>query len=58
MYACLFDDPERINAEVSRYAAVDAARVAEALRASITADNRLTLTYVPAEAPVTEEVPS
>jgi predicted Zn-dependent peptidase len=58
MYACLFDEPERINAEVSRYAAVDAARLADALRASITADNRLTLTYVPAEAPEIEEVPS
>jgi zinc protease len=49
MYACLFDEPERINAEVSRYAAVDAGRVAEAMRAAITADNRVTLTYVPAE---------
>jgi predicted Zn-dependent peptidase len=49
-YACLFDEPERINSEVSRYAAVDAGRVAEAMRASITEDNRVTLTYVPAEA--------
>jgi zinc protease len=49
-YACLFDQPERINTEVSRYAAVDAARVTEALRSSITEDNRVTLTYVPAEA--------
>ncbi|HEX7171329.1 MAG TPA: pitrilysin family protein [Candidatus Limnocylindria bacterium] len=49
-YACLFDEPERINSEVSRYAAVDAARVMEALRTSITEDNRVTLTYVPAEA--------
>ena len=48
-YACLFDEPERINSEVSRYAAVDTARVAEAVRGSITEDNRVTLTYVPAE---------
>jgi predicted Zn-dependent peptidase len=50
MYTCLFDEPERINAEVSRYAAVDAGRVAEAMRAAITPDNRITLVYVPAEA--------
>ena len=50
MYACLFDDPGRINEEVSRYAAVDAAQVAEAMRSAISEDNRVTLTYVPAEA--------
>jgi zinc protease len=49
-YTCLFDEPERINTEVSRYAAVDAARIMEAMRASIIEDNRVTLTYVPAEA--------
>jgi predicted Zn-dependent peptidase len=49
MYACLFDEPERINTEVSRYAAVDADRVAQAMRSTVTADNRVTLTYVPAE---------
>ncbi len=49
MYTCLFDEPERINTEVSRYAAVDADQVAGALRSSITADNRVTLVYVPAE---------
>ena len=49
-YTCLFDDPERINTEVSRYAAVDAARVVEAMRGSIVEDNRVSLTYVPAEA--------
>jgi zinc protease len=48
-YTCLFDEPERINTEVSRYAAVDAARIMEAMRASIIEDNRVTLTYVPAE---------
>ena len=49
-YTCLFDEPERINHEVARYAAVDSRRVAEAVRESITEDNRVTLTYVPAEA--------
>ena len=49
-YACLFDEPERINSEVSRYAAVDGARVGEAMRSSITEDNRVTITYIPAEA--------
>ena len=49
MYACLFDEPERINTEVSRYAAVDADRVTAALRSEITAGNRVTLVYVPAE---------
>ena len=50
MYTCLFDDPERINAEVSRYEAVSAEEVSEAVRSFIGADNRVTLTYVPAEA--------
>ena len=49
MYTCLFDQPERINTEVSRYAAVDAGRVTDALRSAVTADNRVTLVYVPAE---------
>ena len=51
MYACLFDEPERINSEVSRYLAVDAARVGEAMAATIRPDNRVVLTYLPAEAP-------
>ena len=50
MYACLFDEPERINEEVSSYAAVDAERVRAALGDSIRPDNRVTLTYLPAEA--------
>jgi predicted Zn-dependent peptidase len=50
MYTCLFDEPERINSESARWDAVDAERVAEALRASLRPDNRVTLTYVPAEA--------
>jgi zinc protease len=50
MYTCLFDEPERINTETSRWDEVDADRVAQALRGSVRADNRVTLTYVPAEA--------
>jgi predicted Zn-dependent peptidase len=50
MYACLFDEPERINTEVSRYAAVDGSRVRDALAESVHANNRVTMTYVPAEA--------
>ncbi|MDQ3690826.1 MAG: insulinase family protein [Chloroflexota bacterium] len=50
MYTCLFDQPERINEETSRWTAVDADRVTEALRASLRPENRVTLTYMPAEA--------
>jgi len=50
MYTCLFDEPERINSEISRWEAVDAGRVAEALRDSLRPDNRVALTFVPAEA--------
>ena len=50
MYTCLFDEPERINTEISRWEAVDAGRVAEALRDSVRGDNRVALTFVPAEA--------
>ena len=50
MYACLFDEPERIQGEVARYRAVDAGRVRDAMQASLHDRNRLTLTYVPAEA--------
>lgn len=49
MYACLFDRPELVNSEVERYRAVDAARVRDTLRAYVGADNRVVLTYVPAE---------
>jgi zinc protease len=51
MYTCLFDEPERINTEVSRYLAVDANRVRTAVAEALDARNRLVLTYVPAEAP-------
>jgi predicted Zn-dependent peptidase len=50
MYTCLFDEPERINTEMHRWEAVDARRVAGALGDSLRPDNRVTLTFVPAEA--------
>ncbi len=50
MYTCLFDEPERINTESSRWQAVNADRVRDAISASLRPDNRVTLTYVPAEA--------
>jgi zinc protease len=50
-YACLFDQPERIKTEVSRYVSVDAARVREAMAASLRPDNRVVLIYVPATSP-------
>jgi predicted Zn-dependent peptidase len=55
MYTCLFDDPERIQTEVSRYFAVDAAHVRDAMRETLRRDNRLVLTYLPAEAPADSE---
>jgi zinc protease len=51
MYACLFDEPERINTEVSRYLAVGADRVRAAMAATLRTDNRLVLTYLPSESP-------
>ncbi len=47
MYACLFDDPDRINSEVARYRAVDAPRVRAAMTNALRADNRVVLTYLP-----------
>jgi zinc protease len=48
-YTCLFDQPERINSEVSRYAAVDQVRIREEMAAVLRADNRVVLTYLPIE---------
>jgi zinc protease len=48
MYACLFDEPERINSEVARYRAVDAPRVRAAMADALRPDNRVVLTYLPA----------
>jgi predicted Zn-dependent peptidase len=52
MYASLFDEPERINTEVSRYVAVDADRVREALAVSLRPHNCAVLTYLPADVPL------
>jgi hypothetical protein len=38
-----------VNTEVARYDAVDAARIRAAMSARAGADNRVILTYVPAE---------
>ncbi len=48
-YACLFDDPEMINTEVARYDVVEAADIRDAMADRVRVDNRLVLTYVPAE---------
>ena len=51
MYTCLFDEPERINAEEGQYEAVAADDVRSAMASAIRPDNRVVLTYVPAESP-------
>jgi zinc protease len=50
MYMCLFDDPSRLNDEIDRYERVDEQRVRAAV-ATLRADARVLLTYLPAEAP-------
>ncbi len=54
MYTCLFDEPQRLNDEVPGYLAVTADDVRAALAPVVLAENRLVLTYVPAEAPAAE----
>ena len=49
MYTTLFDEPERINAEMSRYDAVTAAQARDALATYLRDDNQVAVTYVPAE---------
>ena len=51
MYTMTFDEPERINDEMARYDAVGATQVSELLAAYAPAENRVVLTYVPAESP-------
>jgi zinc protease len=48
-YACLFDEPERINTEDSRYEAVTDGDVRGAMTSFVRPDNRVVLTYLPAE---------
>jgi predicted Zn-dependent peptidase len=49
MYGALFDRPELVNEQLSRYLAVTAAQIQSVARAVFRADNRAILTYVPAE---------
>jgi predicted Zn-dependent peptidase len=51
MYTILFDEPERINSEVARYAAVTAEQVRAAMADALRPDNRVVLTYLPAPGP-------
>jgi predicted Zn-dependent peptidase len=51
MYTILFDEPERINSEVARYAAVTAEQVRGAMADALRPDNRVVLTYLPAPGP-------
>jgi predicted Zn-dependent peptidase len=55
MYTCLFDEPQRINDEVPGYEAVTADAVRSVLSDVVRGDNRLVLTYLPAEAPAATE---
>ena len=48
-YACLFDLPEMVNTEIERYDAVTAEQVKRVMAERAGADNRLVLTYIPAE---------
>jgi predicted Zn-dependent peptidase len=48
MYTILFDEPERINVEVSRYAGVGAAAVRAGMTEFLRPENRVVLTYLPA----------
>jgi predicted Zn-dependent peptidase len=54
MYTTLFDEPERINTEVSRYAAIDPGAVRRAMAERLRPDNRVVLTYLPAAVPEPE----
>jgi hypothetical protein len=52
MYALVFDEPERINDEMRRYEAVGAEEVRTFAADYLGSDNRVVLTYVPAEGAV------
>ena len=49
MYAALFDRPEIVNEQLARYLAVSADDIQRVARQVFQADNRVVLTYVPAE---------
>src|SRR4051794_35210355 len=48
MYATYFDDPDRINGQLGRYLAVDAAQIQAVAASVFRPDNRAVVTYVPA----------
>jgi zinc protease len=48
MFATLFDDPDRINSELERMKAVDAAQVRAFAERYLVPENRTVLHYVPA----------
>ena len=50
MYATLLDDPAEINRQLERYLAVTPEDVRAACAEFLVADNRVVLTYVPADA--------
>ena len=54
MYATLFDDPDLINRQLGRYLAVTADQIRDVAREVFRPDNRVVLTYVPAEPPADE----
>jgi predicted Zn-dependent peptidase len=47
MFAALFDRPEMINEQLSRYLAVTAQDIRSVAREVFRPDNRVVLTYVP-----------
>jgi zinc protease len=49
MFTTLFDDPERINAELDHYRVLGAEHVRRFALESLQADNRVVLTYLPRE---------
>ena len=50
MYATLFDDPDEMNRQLERYMAVTPEDVRPACAEFLVPDNRVVLTYVPADA--------
>ena len=49
MYATYFDRPELINEQLARYLAVDADAIRDVASQVFRSDNRVVITYVPAE---------
>jgi zinc protease len=48
-YTCLFDQPQLVNTETSRYEAVSADQIRAAMASFVRPDNRVVLTYAPTE---------